>query len=63
MNAVVSARRVPVIAITLLMVALGACAVPAFGGYSTGDDLILIGRAGTQNLLSWGICSTTTTAT
>lgn len=54
MNAVVSARRVPVIAITLLMVALAVRAVPAFGGYFYWDDLILIGRAGTQNLLSWG---------
>lgn len=54
MNAVVSARRVPVIAITLLVVALVARAVPAFGGYFYWDDLILVGRAGTQNLLSWG---------
>ena len=54
MNAVVSARRVPVIAITLLVVALAVRAVPAFGGYFYWDDLILIGRAGTQNLLSWG---------
>ena len=34
----------------------------AFGGYFYWDDLILVGRAGTQGLLSWRICSTITTA-
>ncbi len=49
-----SARRVSVICAALLAVALAVRAVPAFGGYFYWDDLILVGRAGTQNLLSWG---------
>ena len=49
-----SRRRVAVMCAALLAVALAVRAVPAFGGYFYWDDLILIGRAGTQDLLSWG---------
>ncbi len=49
-----SARRVTVIAAALMAVALVVRGVLAFGGYFYWDDLILVGRAGTQNLLSWG---------
>lgn len=46
------ARRVKVCAVILIAAALVVRAVLAFGGYFYWDDLILIGRAGTQNLLS-----------
>jgi hypothetical protein len=48
-----SARRVTVIAAALIAAALVVRGVLAFGGYFYWDDLILVGRAGTQNLLSW----------
>lgn len=48
------ARRITLIAAALIAVALSVRAVLAFGGYFYWDDLILVGRAGTQNLLSWG---------
>ena len=48
-----SARRVPVIAAVLIAVALVVRGALAFGGYFYWDDLILVGRAGTQDLLSW----------
>ncbi|OBF23299.1 hypothetical protein A5727_06780 [Mycobacterium sp. ACS4331] len=48
------ARSVAVIAATLIGVALAVRGVLAFGGYFYWDDLILVGRAGTQNLLSTG---------
>jgi hypothetical protein len=54
MNAVVSARSVSVIAASLIAAAVVVRAVLAFGGYFYWDDLILVGRAGTQDLLSWG---------
>ena len=41
------------IAAALIAVALVVRGVLAFGGYFYWDDLILVGRAGTQNLLSW----------
>jgi hypothetical protein len=44
--------RIAVAAATLIMVQLGIRAVLAFGGYFYWDDLILIGKAGTHNLLS-----------
>src|SRR6478736_1105085 len=52
MNAGMSARRVTMIAAALIAAALVVRGVLAFGGYFYWDDLILIGRAGTQNLLS-----------
>lgn len=54
MNAGMPARRITLIAAALIAVALSVRAVLAFGGYFYWDDLILVGRAGTQNLLSWG---------
>lgn len=48
------ARRVTVIAAALLALAMVARAALAFGGYFYWDDLILVGRAGTQQLFSWG---------
>ncbi|OSC40588.1 hypothetical protein [Mycobacterium decipiens] len=44
--------RVAVAAVALITVQLGIRAVLAFGGYFYWDDLILVGRAGTHNLLS-----------
>jgi hypothetical protein len=44
--------RVAVVAAALIVVALGVRAMLAFGGYFYWDDLILIGKAGTHNLLS-----------
>ncbi len=41
-----------VIAVALILVQLGIRAVLAFGGYFYWDDLILIGKAGTEGLLS-----------
>lgn len=49
-----SARSVAVIAAALIGAQLAIRAVLAFGGYFYWDDLILVGRAGTQNLLSAG---------
>ena len=49
-----SERRVPMIAAALIAVAMLVRAVLAFGGYFYWDDLILVGRAGTQQLFSWG---------
>ncbi|MGZ4564585.1 MAG: hypothetical protein ACXVX6_13695 [Mycobacterium sp.] len=53
---VTSARTGPpyigVAAVALIAVQLGIRAVLAFGGYVYWDDLILIGKAGTHNLLS-----------
>lgn len=46
------APRVAVLAASLVAVALAVRAVLAFGGYFYWDDLILIGRAGTHDLLS-----------
>lgn len=40
------------VAVALIAAALGIRAVLAFGGYFYWDDLILIGKAGTHNLLS-----------
>ncbi|WP_186245083.1 hypothetical protein [Mycobacterium simulans] len=45
-------RRVVLGAALLITVQLGIRAVLAFGGYFYWDDLILVGRAGTQGLLS-----------
>src|SRR6478736_1326163 len=53
MNAGMSARRVTMIAAALIAAALVVRGVLAFGGYFYWDDLILVGRAGTQDLLSW----------
>jgi hypothetical protein len=44
--------RLLVAAIALILAQLGIRAVLAFGGYFYWDDLILIGKAGTQGLLS-----------
>ncbi|MDP7706493.1 hypothetical protein [Mycobacterium sp. TY815] len=44
--------RVAAVAAALIVAQLGVRAVLAFGGYFYWDDLILIGRAGTQGLLS-----------
>jgi hypothetical protein len=44
--------RVAVVAAALVTVQLGIRTVLAFGGYFYWDDLILIGKAGTQGLLS-----------
>ncbi|ACC43538.1 hypothetical protein [Mycobacterium marinum] len=44
--------KVAVAAIALIMIQLGVRAVLAFRGYFYWDDLILVGRAGTQDLLS-----------
>ncbi|MGO9385698.1 MAG: hypothetical protein ACLP4W_27345 [Mycobacterium sp.] len=44
--------RVAVAAVALITLQLGIRAVLAFGGYFYWDDLILIGKAGTQGLLS-----------
>ncbi|MBW0015736.1 MAG: hypothetical protein JO059_21625 [Mycobacterium sp.] len=44
--------RVALLAAVLITVQLAARAVLAFGGYFYWDDLILIGKAGTQGLLS-----------
>jgi hypothetical protein len=44
--------RVALAAAALIIVQLGIRAVLAFGGYFYWDDLILVGRAGTQGLLS-----------
>ena len=52
MNAGVSARRVPVIAAALLVAAMVVRGLLAFGGYFYWDDLILVGRAGTTDLVS-----------
>ncbi|MCV7116082.1 hypothetical protein [Mycobacterium nebraskense] len=53
---VTSARTGPpyivALAVALIAAALGIRAVLAFGGYFYWDDLILIGKAGTHNLLS-----------
>src|ERR1700742_773713 len=53
---VTSARTGPpyiaAVAVALIAVQLGIRAVLAFGGYLYWDDLILIGKAGTHNLLS-----------
>ncbi len=49
-----SARRVTATATALIAVSLVLRGFLAFGGYFYWDDLILVGRAGTQNLLSWG---------
>ncbi len=49
-----SARHVAVIAATLIGVQLVVRGALAFGGYFYWDDLILVGRAGTQDLLSLG---------
>src|SRR6201996_6249982 len=53
---VTSARTGPpyivALAVALIAVQLGIRAVLAFGGYFYWDDLILIGKAGTHNLLS-----------
>ncbi|MEE6177085.1 hypothetical protein [Mycobacterium sp. 050134] len=43
---------IPLAAAALIAVALGVRAALAFGGYFYWDDLILIGKAGTHNLLS-----------
>jgi hypothetical protein len=48
-----STRRVTVIAAALMTAAIALRGVLAFGGYFYWDDLILVGRAGTQNVLSW----------
>jgi hypothetical protein len=45
-------RRVALAAAALVAVQLGIRAVLAFGGYFYWDDLILIGKAGTEGLLS-----------
>jgi len=45
-------RWVALAAVALIAVQLGIRAVVAFGGYFYWDDLILIGKAGTQGLLS-----------
>ncbi|KUI33233.1 hypothetical protein AU196_12430 [Mycobacterium sp. IS-1742] len=45
-------NRVAAAAISLVAVQLAVRAVLAFGGYFYWDDLILVGRAGTQDLLS-----------
>lgn len=42
------------VAVALITVQLAIRAVLAFGGYYYWDDLVLVGRAGTQNLLSPG---------
>lgn len=47
-------RWVPRVAAALIAVQLAIRAVLAFGGYFYWDDLILVGRAGTQGLLSPG---------
>ena len=44
--------QVAVAAAALIVVQLGIRAVLAFGGYFYWDDLILIGKAGTEGLLS-----------
>ncbi|OBJ88405.1 hypothetical protein [Mycobacterium asiaticum] len=44
--------RVAIAAAALIMAQLGIRAALAFGGYFYWDDLILVGRAGTQGLLS-----------
>jgi hypothetical protein len=54
MTAPSTARSVAVIAATLVGVQLVVRGVLAFGGYYYWDDLILVGRAGTQSLLSPG---------
>ncbi|HEX5143884.1 MAG TPA: hypothetical protein VFW21_08440, partial [Mycobacterium sp.] len=48
-----TARTIAVIAATLIGAQLVIRATLAFGGYFYWDDLILVGRAGTHNLLSW----------
>lgn len=45
---------VPRTAVALIVVHLGLRAMLAFGGYFYWDDLVLVGRAGTQGLLSPG---------
>ncbi|KUI35469.1 hypothetical protein AU195_10585 [Mycobacterium sp. IS-1496] len=45
-------NRVTAAAVSLIAVQLAVRAVLAFGGYFYWDDLILVGRAGTQGLLS-----------
>ncbi|QUR69204.1 hypothetical protein [Mycobacterium spongiae] len=50
-----ASTRLPNVALgatALIIVALAVRAVLAFGGYFYWDDLILVGRAGTENLLS-----------
>lgn len=54
MNAGMHSRRVTVIAAALIAVATVVRAILAFSGYFYWDDLILVGRAGTQNLFSPG---------
>ena len=49
-----STRTVVVIAATLIGVQLAIRSALAFAGYFYWDDLILVGRAGTQHLLSPG---------
>jgi hypothetical protein len=48
-----TASTIAVIAATLIGAQLVIRATLAFGGYFYWDDLILVGRAGTHNLLSW----------
>ncbi|MBI3212805.1 MAG: hypothetical protein HYZ38_03220 [Mycobacterium sp.] len=52
MKVAVRRDRIAVIATILVVVSLGVRAVVAFGGYFYWDDLILVGRAGTNPLLS-----------
>jgi hypothetical protein len=47
----IGVRRVAVAALALILAQLAIRAVLAFGGYFYWDDLILIGKAGTHNLL------------
>jgi len=54
MKVAVPTRHVRLLAIVLLVASLAVRAVLAFGGYFYWDDLVLVGRAGTQNLLSAG---------
>lgn len=54
MPAPLSDRRVLVGAIALIGLHLVVRAILAFGGYFYWDDLVLVGRAGTQDLLSPG---------
>nr|WP_245906724.1 hypothetical protein [Mycolicibacterium palauense] len=49
-----SDRRVPLLAAAVIVAALVVRGFLAFGGYFYWDDLILVGRAGTQNLFSPG---------
>lgn len=52
-----ASRRVPPVAaaaVALIVLQLAVRSALAFGGYFYWDDLILVGRAGTQPLLSAG---------